>query len=341
MKKVINNKFFVISLIIISITSASLFALPGIQEYLKTESGQYVYYRDYRIESELYTGILYFDESTIETRYLLVDDKNGNKSMSIYFTMNPYSKTLELTGERLPDNTTNEDVEIINYLHSFLYDISICRTKLNGHGEKDNFIETVDFPYFGGQVQVVANNKIPVFGIESVEDFSGKPLLKAVTMGSISSSADLSFENFSGFKFSKSKTKSKKLNQKQMESFVWQNVQNTPNAKTLGNDANMIQIPIDIPKSEFEKRGVTLFEYFTRTNQLSQDFSYTYLPNSKIIEKENILVSVNQVYCPEEKNPYRYCVKILEKTESDVYLSIITVFEKFYLENKQYFDSLY
>ena len=39
-------------------------AFPGIQSYLKDESGQYVYYRDYTFPYEAYVGFLHYDEGT-------------------------------------------------------------------------------------------------------------------------------------------------------------------------------------------------------------------------------------------------------------------------------------
>ena len=331
----------------------SVFALPTIKEYIKTESGQYVYYRDYRIEKELYVGILYFDENTIEMRYLLSDEnKNAKKSLSLYFTLAEKNGRLELTGERLPENATNDDVEIINYLHTFLYEISALRTRLNGIDKKDNFVEIADLQYFGGLVNVTCNNKIPVFGLESIESFDAEPFLKIVTIGSIADNTDKTFENFlgldeNGFNLLSKKTKQKKLNSKQLNSFVWTTSENLANAKTLGNDAFMFQLSLEIPENEFQNLGISAFEYFSRMNLLSQNGSYVNYPTAKIIEKENVLISEAQIYCPDEKNPFRHCIKILEKSDSSEQgkisytLSVITVYEKFYLENKQYFDSLY
>ena len=63
------RRIFVI--LFLALLSVSLFALPGVDETFQTESGQYVYYRDYRLENPLYIGFLYYGEDMIQVRYLL------------------------------------------------------------------------------------------------------------------------------------------------------------------------------------------------------------------------------------------------------------------------------
>ena len=62
MKKFILTFFMIFSL-------NCLFALPGVQQLLPDQSGQFVYYRDSSFDRESYVGIIYFDEATYGLRY--------------------------------------------------------------------------------------------------------------------------------------------------------------------------------------------------------------------------------------------------------------------------------
>ncbi|MCR5699437.1 MAG: hypothetical protein K6G52_07325 [Treponemataceae bacterium] len=340
MKKL--RRIFVV-LVLLSL-SASVFALPGIKEAFQTESGQYVYYRDYRLENPLYIGFLYYGEDTIQVRYLLkADGKNlvQDKSFSIFFSLDEKADHIELTGEKLPDGVTNDDSEIINYIHSVLYEFASMRKHSNDEDFSEIFTKTHDVQYFGGPIQVTYDKQIPLFNIEAVDSIIGEKVFKAVTMGSINDNADLSFEKFPGFVDFPSQPKTKKLSEKKLAAFVWEDSDQVPNLKTLGDNAVLWNLEMDIPESEITKRGVSVEEYFSRANQMSLNGSYAYLPEAKCFKKGSSLICCYPLYSPSENDPFRYVVKVFEKTESAYALSIISTYYKFYWENKQYFDTLY
>ena len=64
-----NQKFTLkkifLSILLIFILCVSVFSLPGYKENLPTESGEYVFYRDFTFAQETYLGFLYYDEGTI------------------------------------------------------------------------------------------------------------------------------------------------------------------------------------------------------------------------------------------------------------------------------------
>ena len=336
------RRIFVI--LFLALLSVSLFALPGVEETFQTESGQYVYYRDYRLENPLYIGFLYYGEDMIQVRYLLkAEGKNlvQDKSFSIYFSLDEKANHLELTGEKLPEGITNDDTEIVNYIHSILYEFASMRIHSNDEVFFDVFTKTQDVPYFGGQIQVTYDEQIPVFNIESIDSVSGEKIFKAVTMGSINDNADMSFEKFSGFVDFPSRPKSKKLSSKKLADFIWNDSEDVPNLKTLGDNAVLWNLEMDIPKSEFSKRGVTVDQYFSRANRMSLNGSYVYLPEAKCFKKGDNLICCYPLYSPSETNPFRYVVKVFEKNEGSYTLTIISTYFNFYWENKQYFDTLY
>ena len=138
---------------------------------------------------------------------------------------------IELTGERIVTQVTPKDVEIVNYIHDMVYELSSRRKKVQNeflalNEQKTSltkqFVVDQDFVQFGGQVQLVFDGSIPVFNLESITDFSGKKLLQAVTMGTLSDNADTSFEKFAGFEFTpliKEVVKNKKLSRKEQKLF--------------------------------------------------------------------------------------------------------------------------
>ncbi|MCR4789648.1 MAG: hypothetical protein K5839_01060 [Treponemataceae bacterium] len=336
------KKFIFICLI--SLLSFSAFALPGIKEYIPTENGQYVYYKDNTSDEETYIGFLYYDEEKISIRKFCLDiDGDILTSTQVFFSMDPKADHIELTGEKLPDDVSQEDVEDINYIHNMLYELSAIRKHSNDIAkEKKNLTKTQDFQLFGGQVQISYDFSIPVFNIESISDISGKVLFQAVTMGSLTSSQDKSFDEFAGFSDLTQNYKEKKLSKKDLKEFNWQTLATSEQGqiKALGNDAIMTCLNSKYGDS-FKNKSYSARDYAMRSFRLSSGKAYAYLPDSKIKAKGNKIIFNYKVYTPDEKNKFTRFIKIIELNDDSYDLTIISVFEKFYQENRQYFNTLY
>ncbi|MGP1587455.1 MAG: hypothetical protein ACTTHG_03855 [Treponemataceae bacterium] len=318
------------------------FALPGITEYISTESGQYVYYRDYSRQEESYIGFLYYDESTISARYFSKDA--GSKdiySVQIYFKMNPSSNHIEFTGEKLPENTTNADIDSINYIHDMIYELSAKRMKVAGNDFSKIFTKTQDFFQFDGEVIVTYDFSVPIFNVNNICAIDGKVLFEAVSIGAISSNTDNTFDNFSGFEPLPKQIKPKNLSKKQMEAFKWQDSPDFPETlKTLGNNAIIWIFFMDFPVDDLYAKNIDFFDYFSRSNRQSLNGSYVYFPSSKIKKRENKLICDYILYSPMEKNKFSHVIKILTVEGKEIELKVISVYDKFYQENKLYFDTL-
>ena len=159
----------------IFVISLSAFSLPGFEENLPTESGEYVYYRDFTFAKETYIGFLYYSEDSIGVRCF----SDGNFDVTILFSLDKSKDYIELTGERIVTQVTPKDVEIVNYIHDMVYELSSRRKKVQNEfltlKEQNSpvtkqFVVDQDFVQFGGQVQIVFDGSIPVFNLESITD---------------------------------------------------------------------------------------------------------------------------------------------------------------------------
>lgn len=351
-----------VSLFVIFVITLSAFSLPGFEENLPTESGEYVYYRDFTFAKETYIGFLYYSEDSIGVRCF----SDGNFDVTILFSLDKSKDYIELTGERIVTQVTQNEVEVVNYIHDMIYELASRRKKVQNeflalNEQKTSitkqFVVDQDFVQFGGQVQLVFDGSLPVFNLESITDiYSAKVLLKAVTMGTLSDSADTSFEKFAGFEFTplvKEVVKNKKLSRKEQKLFEetkqvydssWQKVDSMPGEfKTLGDVALYWEFPLEIvrdtSKNESSKQ---VFDYFSRNNRLSANGTYVYLPESSVTEKKTetgkqIQVSKMMVYNPEGKK-YSVNYKILVENNGFYRMIHFTAYESWLMGNQnQYY----
>jgi hypothetical protein len=361
MKQISSLKKIFLSILLIFVLGLPMFSLPGYTELLPTESGEYVYYKDFTFAKETYIGFLYYSEDSIGVRCF----SNGNFDVTILFSLDKSKDYIELTGERIVTQVTPKDVEIVNYIHDMVYELSSRRKKVQNEflalieqktSITKQFVVDQDFVQFGGQVQLVFDGSIPVFNLESITDFSGKKLLQAVTMGTLSDSADTSFEKFAGFEFTplvKEVVKNKKLSRKEQKLFEetkqvydssWQKVDSMPGEfKTLGDVALYWEFPLEIvrdtSKNESSKQ---VFDYFSRNNRLSANGTYVYLPESSVTTKQTetgkqIQVSKMMVYNPEGKK-YSVNYKILVENNGFYRMIHFTAYESWLMGNQnQYY----
>lgn len=220
-------KKFLLSLLILNF-SFLFFSMPGFESYIPDVSGEFVYYKDNTFYRESYVGILMYDESQFQVRYYAPEDKKNNlKEMEIciLISIDPSSNYWNMTGERLitPINNTEEEIDVLNYMHDILYEFSARRIKVSditpenpNYTTNKNFVNngiTVrqDYPQFGGNVYITFDPIIPLFNIKTICDASGNELIQCVVSGKILSSTDRCFSDFKGFGNGKFSTKLEKL----------------------------------------------------------------------------------------------------------------------------------
>ncbi len=354
---------------------ASAFAIPCFEPYVKDISGEYVYYQDKTFKRESYIGFLTYDESTYEVRYFAPGDSKKSipeKEIRIFFTLNPKSENLELTGERIASLISQDDTEIVNYMHDMIYELS-SRRKRAGKIEPGktasggvDFLHTgiridEDFPQFGGSVTVIYDFLVPIFNIKLIESNSAEPQLFVVTAGKISSTTDSAFDSFKGFpeKYS-DKKHSLKLNKKAKpktysfeggKSVVldenWN--QSMENLWLLGESA-LISIGTIPENSEIRgESSMAVPPFILRQLLLSNSISYSDWKNIRIenYEKyirnefsENFRCSVTAlVYQPTTLNLTRN-IKIITKKEKGYDFFTMTAFEEVYRKNERYFNNI-
>ncbi len=361
MKQISSLKKIFLSIFLIFVSVISVFSLPGYTELLPTESGEYVYYKDFSFAQETYLGFLYYDENTIAVRCF----SNGKFDVQILFSLNDKKDYLELTGEKIVSEITPNDVEIVNYIHDMLYEFSARRKKVQNDFDlvkeqnlsvNKQIVSSQDFVQFGGQVQIVFDGSIPVFNMESISDFSGKKLLQVVTMGTLSDNADTGFEKFAGFENlpqKKEVVKNKKLSKKEQKLLdariqkydsLWKVEDSMPGEfKILGDYAIYWEFPLEIVRdTSVKESSKQVFDYFSRNNRLSSNGTYVYLPESSVNVTKNangnsVQVSKMIVYNP-ERNKYSVNYKFLIEENENFKMINFVVYESWLNQNQDYVD---
>ena len=334
----------------IIITTAS-FALPGFTSFIPDSAGEYVYYRDSSFTRESYIGILGYDPSTIQIRYYAPQDDIAmlpSKEIAILITVDSKSDYWNMTGEKiistiLPDT---DDTDIVNYLHDLLYEFSARRISAN-NVESDKLIINQDYAQFGGKVSLTFDARIPLFNIRSITDEKGTKVFDCVSIGTINSSEDKSFEQFSGFPSAKPavtketrKTAKSKICKFENRSVTldenWE--QKMENFWTLGNDSLITMSAL--PKVAEDKK---LNDLYVQLKLLeSSEGSYIDFQKCEITytqAKDNYKI-VSTSYFPE--NDTSVCLtKILTRNKEGGfdYFSIST-YQTAYLKSPSYFDKI-
>lgn len=317
--------------------TVNLFSLPGVNDYLPTQSGQYVYYRDYTYIDETYIGFLQYDEKTFAARYFSPKTEKGVLNAEILFTIDDSKDFLNLTGEKIIDAPADGNVEPLNYLHELLYEFNSKRSKILGENISSGFHKVAtDFSLFGGETIIIYDFAVPLFNIAKIQDNSGKILFEAVCVNTLTSSEDTSFSTFSGFsdlpkKLKDTKTKAKKLDKK------WKSV--GENMWLMGDDAFVFSSPMEIQGTINE-----VFDLFTRLNLHSSEKNYCYYPKTSIQRKQtdstNILIQETMQYNVEKKT-WTKDIKILQHNDGNIFnYSSVTVFYDFYCKNEKYFTNI-
>lgn len=331
-----------------------VFALPGFSPIVRDIPGEYVYYRDFTFEHESYVGFLTYDEKTYSARYYAPAQEKSrmpSKDIMIFFTINPESEHMELTGEKVMNIQllTEEDMQIVNYLHDLIYEFNSRRIKLvenNVLSRTQDELEysgkiasDEDFAQFGGSVQIEWNTLIPLFNLESIySESDAKKMMYVATIGRITSSDDKSFENFKGFSADFKEKKHKAKINKKAENFAvelkncsftltsdWQ--RNAENMFSLGGFAVFFETPVEEENLNFIKRQFLLSSGQNYIDFANLEFkNNTFKANYYNFETGNVTTTFKKFLKTKSKNSFEYCS--------------LSVFSDVYRKNKNYFEKI-
>ncbi|NLM01014.1 MAG: hypothetical protein GX220_06120 [Treponema sp.] len=341
-------KFRVVIFFIILFFCGISYALPGITDYMETQSGQYVYYRDFTYIDETYIGFLQYDEATYSARYFAPKTNKGPVTAEILFTIDASKDYFELTGEKILAKPADGDVAPLNYLHELLYEFN-SRRKKAGYLDLSNTQKIVqDFPHFGGEVIISYDFYIPLFNLTSIHSSEGKMLFQAVCINILTSNEDTSFSKFTGFSQPPKKAKDSKKSATKMDK-QWKMA--AENMWLLGDNAFIFTSDTEIPINATMQKNIesneiqfssinAVLEYFTRTNLHTSVGSYNYLPETKISKTNNSLI-VESLQFNILKNTWTVDIKIIKHKKDSIFsFSGITVFYDFFYKNKKYFTDI-
>lgn len=203
-------KKVILSLVLSTLAAAS-FALPGFKPFLPDLNGEYVYYKDNTFERESYIGLLCYDENTFQLRYYAPKSSNlPEKIVATLITVDSSQNFMDIVGENVieADYSSEEDVDIVNYLHNLMYDFSAQRISLgeltpqtenykNNISLQENGLKvSADLPQFGGDVYINYDCVIPFFNVKQISNPDGKVLFECVSLGKINSTEDTSFDRY-------------------------------------------------------------------------------------------------------------------------------------------------
>lgn len=187
---------------------SGLLALAGADSEIPDASGEYVYYQDFSFNRQSYIGFLCYDESTYEARYYAPEtDALPAKNIDMLFSVAQKNGRLDLTGERFVIPPQQEDIEVVNYIHDLIYELSGRRAKLDKSVLVDYaktsapFMQTgveaaASYEQFGGPVTMLYDAAVPIFNLKKIVDYAGRDVFAVVTVGRIESAKDKSFAEF-------------------------------------------------------------------------------------------------------------------------------------------------
>ena len=348
-KKTMNGylKRFALSIMTFTFLAIPVFSLPAVNPYLPDTSGEFIYFRDYSFQNESIIGFLYYNESTYAVRFYSpanTGKKIPEKDICLYISVNPQSKNLDMTGEKIVGAGAKEDTEIINYMHDLFYELTARRQKIGNLGESP-LISKEDYVQFGGNVKIRYNSYVPIFNIESISSVSGKPLLETQTCGFLSNSTDISFSAFKGVNgLPKDKKREFKKDKKTpvRVGIDGQTIQIDSGWKTamdnmwfLGDYAflSMTTLPALPEKSNN-------LQLLTRKLTEGTARTYSIWPQHKVESDSQKIMIMNVFLQPEIENVTRDFKTITKKKDGTYAFVTLTVYDSVYQKNRSYFDAI-
>lgn len=329
----------------------SIFAIPGVEQPIQDQSGQFVYYKDSTFDRESYIGIIFFDDSTYGLRYYAPTDlKNGKPEtkMQVYLTIDSVLAAtkgkIEFTGERVePLPSSQDETDIINYLHDFVYELFPKRIMI-GTIDK-TYSENCDYAQFGGRVSIQYDSMIPVLNLKQIVTSDGKIALSAITGGKLINSTDTTFTDFKGIpakssasaeKVKKGKSAKIEIENEGLKSQVFEldsNWEQKSAASWMYKSVAAVSSAV-LPINDAQKNVLL------RSLILGRDHSYPDWTKQKFSEK-NGKIELSQIFYDSDSKSFKNDFKKIETlNENAKSIFTLTVDSASYTKNKSYFDGI-
>ena len=339
----------------ILLCGVAAFALPGFDSFVPDTAGEYVYYRDYSFARESYIGILNYDDKTYQIRYyapISRETVSPEKEIAIVFSVNPDSDFLDMTGEKIItdfDYYSEDDIDILNYLHDILYEFSSRRIKL--FELKDKEVTSVqEYDQFGGTVSICFDSLIPLYNIKSIKLADGTPVLSCITFGRIIDGEDTSFSDFKGLVAAKpyhapSKTKikgkSKKFTTSDGQTITLDSNWEQPmeNCWMFGEEAFLTIASIPV---YFEEKAINDLFVLRRITESTGGSYIDFETMELTVDNKKHLTKVVAKSSQAQNNQIVYVIKELTTDPSKEINSYISLaaYEDSYLEKSSYYTKI-
>lgn len=317
--------------------SMFVFAIPGITSQNTNEYGQFIFYRDYTFPTETYIGFVEYSDSVVAIRYYSPKATVGTKDITLYISLNPKADYVDMTGEKIIGDVTNDDVETLNYMHDLLYEFSARRKNATISKQAQRTTIQQDFVQFGGDVSIEFDKFFPVFNINKITSKDGKSLFEAITVGRITPNTTV--DNFESLKIFPKYTKPVIIQKAPpKENLVW-----TPSTTNglyfLGDSAMLLCYMIKLAPSDLQ--SLNFKEWFVKSILFPDtSVSEIYLPELKITQKQETCLISSVLF--DENNEFINTFDVIQTTdEQDTFLIYhYSVMNDFYIENEAYFSDL-
>ena len=343
-----------LTLIILFCGAVAAFALPGFTPFIPDTAGEYVYYRDYSFTRESYIGILNYDDTSYQIRYYAPASRDflaAEKDIALLFSVNSESDFFDMTGEAIISDLeyTEDELDIINYLHDLLYEFSARRIKLDELAGSEIFSKQ-DFDQFGGTVTMCFDSLIPLFNLKQILGPGDEVIFSCITFGRILNGDDKTFDNFKGLVPAKeyhapAKTKIKgkaskyKTQDGQQITLDTNWTQEMENCWMYGEEA-MITIA-SIPQY-FEEQSVNDLFIMRRILE-STGGSYTDIENAEFkFDDKNSTIRITARSSQPDNNRIVYVIKQITSNPSKEIKSYLSLaaYEDSYLDKSSYYTKL-
>jgi hypothetical protein len=341
--------------LIIFTLATTLFALPGFTSFVPDTAGEYVWYRDNSFARESYVGLLNYDDTSYQIRYYAPASRTLGqpaKDIALLFTVNPESDFFDMTGEKIIseiDAASEDDLDILNYLHDILYEFSARRIKA-GEIAATPVSLSQEYEQFGGKVTINFDSLIPLFNIKNIKAPDGSLLFSCVTFGRIISGEDTSFEDFHGLLAAKPyhapskkkiKGKSAKFTTQDGQEITldtnWQSA--ADNMWMFGEEAFLTIATIPV---YFEDKALNDLFVLRRITE-STGGSYTDFENIEIsVDSKKYITKVTARSSQPENNRIVYVIKELTTDPSKDINSYVSLaaWEDSYLDKSNYYTKI-
>ncbi len=347
------NLLATFTLMVLMFTASKVYALPGITYYMPDTPGEYVFYNDHTFTRDSIIGFCYYDESTYAVRYYApassTSENPDEQDITIYVTIDPQDSNITFTGEEIVGLKGSENIDIVNYMHDLMYQLSKARRQISLPNTNLK-TENIDIPDFDGKVKVTFDANMPIFNIYSINAMDGKSLMTVATTGILTSSDDKSFttykkidglpkDNNRKFNIDKKakKTDFKYNSQSVTIDAMWN--QYTENMYYIDNVATLTLVDFSIPEKalQYETEYIDM-----QKRRFSHSAPYIYsLYSHRKLESKGSTTKITNVYYDVLTGNVERNFRILTKVKDGTYTFMeLAVADSVYQANKKYFDTI-